>query len=34
VGVSREGGRPAITFRHHDVNGAVVYEKAFGASGD
>jgi alkaline phosphatase D len=32
VGVSREGGRPAITFRHHDVNGAVVYEKAFGAT--
>jgi len=29
VGVSRPGERPTITFRHHDVNGAVVYEKSF-----
>jgi len=29
VTVARPDGQPTITFRHHDVDGAVVYEKAF-----
>jgi alkaline phosphatase D len=29
ISVSQVSGAPAITFRHHDVEGSVVYEKAF-----
>jgi alkaline phosphatase D len=29
VSVSRDGERPTIAFRHHDVTGTVVYEKQF-----
>jgi alkaline phosphatase D len=29
VNVARTNSQPTITFRHHDVDGGVVYEKSF-----
>ena len=34
VSVSRTATQPTITFRHHDVDGAVVYEKSFAGGGE